>query len=277
MIPVYSKATIIKGVRVKGTMPYKGALTTEDWVRHLKDQAAHTEEHRHTLYEKVNIHNKMNILDVGCGTGVITADIASLTKGRVTGIDIDCKKLDRAKPLVSDRITLLEADASHLPFKDETFDLAVFSVVLMHIQDKQKAVNEMARVTQKNGIVLATMEPDHGGALYYPENKMYPFFIKDVEEMGSDPYIGRKLKYLFGKAGLKTEIGMYTYDFDSMNNNKEQLKDFLNRFWIAEKLFLKNGWTQQQIHNYKREQIHLIENDLYFSFLPVFYAIGTKG
>lgn len=256
-------------------MPKQCALTTDDWVRHLKDQAKHTKEYRHTLYKKVGIQTKKEILDVGCGTGVITADIASLTRGDITGIDIDRKKLERAK-FLSDRISFLEADALHLPFKDETFDLVVFSVVLMHVRDQQKAVEEMARVTQKDGIVLATMEPDHGGALYYPENKVYPFFIKDVEEMGSDPYVGRKLKYLFGKAGLKTEIGMSTYDFDLVNKSEEYLKEFLNRFWVSEKLFLINEWTEEQIENYKQEQIQLIKNNLYFSFLPVFYAIGRK-
>ena len=40
------------------------------------------------------------ILDVGCGTGAVTRDIARLTKGKVLGIDIDKKKLKHAEKLL---------------------------------------------------------------------------------------------------------------------------------------------------------------------------------
>lgn len=263
-----------------GTMSKRQeTLTIEEWVKFLKDQADHTKKERHALYKKVELKTKKNILDIGCGTGAIITDIASLTTGHITGIDIDGKRLEQAKTVTSpiSHITLVEADALYLPFKDETFDLVVFSVVLMYLKDKQRAVTEMARVTKKNGTVLATMEPDHAGTLRYPENELYPLFLKDLEEMGADLCTGRKLRYLFGKAGLKTEIGISTHDFDSMNKgSNEQLKEFLNRFWVSEKLFCKNGWTAQQIEEYKQEQIKLIRNGLYFFFLPVFYAIGKK-
>ncbi len=141
----------------------------------------------------MELKTKKNILDIGCGTGAIITDIASLTDGRITGIDIDKRKLEQARKAAShiSRITFVEADAMNLPFKDETFDLVVSSVVLMYIKDKQKAVTEMVRVTQKNGIVLATMEPDHAGTLQYPENELYPLFLKDLEELGADLCIGR--------------------------------------------------------------------------------------
>ncbi len=254
-------------------------LTTKEWTKFLKDQADHTRAERHPLYEKVELKTKKNILDIGCGTGAIITDIASLTDGRITGIDIDKRKLEQARKAAShiSHITFVEADAMNLPFKDETFDLVVFSVVLMYVKDKQKAVTEMVRVTQKNGIVLATMEPDHAGTLQYPENELYPLFLKDLEELGADLCTGRKLKYLFSKAGLQTEVGISTHDFDLMNTeNDEQLKEFLNRFWVAEKLFRKNGWTSDQIKEYKQKRIELIQNGMYFFFLPVFYAIGKK-
>ena len=66
-------------------MPEDGAWDTDDWVKFLKEQAGYTREYRHNLYEKVDVQSKMNILDVGCGTGAITADIASLAKGAVFG------------------------------------------------------------------------------------------------------------------------------------------------------------------------------------------------
>ena len=252
-------------------------MTTEDWVAFLKQQADHTRDFRHTLYEKVNVKTCTKILDVGCGTGVITAEISALTKGDIIGIDIDQNKLAYAREVVDAGVTLINADTLNLPFKDRTFDLVVFSVVLMHIKEQQKAVNEMARVTQKNGIVLATMEPDHAGYLSYPENKAHSYFIRNLEEKGSDSRMGRKLKYLFCNAGLSTEIGITAHDIDIMNTNPgEALKHFQLYFQFSQKNLLKYGWTKEEIETYKQEQIQLIESNLYFMFLPVFYAIGRK-
>ncbi|KYK32311.1 MAG: methyltransferase domain-containing protein [Theionarchaea archaeon] len=250
--------------------------TPEEWAKILKEQADYTQEYRHNLYEKVDIKTKKNILDIGCGTGAVTTDIASLTDGYITGIDIDDKKLEYAKPLISDRITLMRADVLQLPFKDNTFDLVVFNIVLTHILEQQKAVTEMVRVTQKNGIVLATMEPDYAGMLHYPESEADSILRTSFEEIGVEMHTGRKLRYLFGKAGLKTEIGMFTDYFDYDEDTEKQVKRFLEYFGKTEKVLSENGWNNQQIQEYKQERLELIRNDLTFSFCPCFYAIGRK-
>lgn len=266
-----------RGAAAKNIMLEKDKWTIKDWVRRLKEQAEETKEYRHRLYEKVEVKTKRDILDAGCGTGVITADIASLTTGDVIGIDIDSEKLEQAKILVSDSVTLLEADVLQLPFKDETFDLVIFSVLLIYIKNQQRAVNEMARVTKKNGIVLATTEPDYAGAIFYPENEMYSLFLKDLEEMGADFCTGRKLRSLFSKAGLQTEIGLHTEYFDMMNKDtKEQVTLFLDHFWFTEKLLRKHNWIDEEIETYKQERVQLIETNQLFYYLPTFYAIGKK-
>ncbi len=257
----------------------KDDWTTEDWAKKLKQQADESKEYRHRLYEKVDLKNKRRILDVGCGTGAVTMDIALLTKGEVIGIDIDGEKLQRAERLLSDinNAKVMKANVLDLPFDDETFDLVMFNIVLMYIKDQQKAVNEMVRVTQKNGVVLATLEPDYAGRIDYPENKASPLILKNMEEIGADLYTGRKLKYLFSKAGLKTEFGIDTEsDYILLKGDKKRLDMFLNQFWVLEKLFQKNGWTKEQIKKYKLEETHRIENGLSFSFTPCFYSIGRK-
>ena len=251
--------------------------TPERWAEILKRQADNTREFRFNLYRKVDIQSKKNILDIGCGTGVITADIASLTEGEVTGIDIDDKKLEYAKGEVPDRVNLMIADVLHLPFRDCTFDLVVFSIVLTHIHEQQEAVNEMARVTQENGVVLATLEPDYAGMLSYPVSKAEPVFEKFMKESGIEMYTGRKLLYFFRKAGLKTEIGLFdSLSYYEKHDSETRVEEFLKTFERTEKLLRSDGWTDQEIEDHKQSELDLIKNDLAFSFCPCFYAIGRK-
>ncbi|MBU7017707.1 MAG: methyltransferase domain-containing protein [Theionarchaea archaeon] len=253
--------------------------TPERWAEILKKQAEFTKKYRYNLYEKVSIQNKKNILDVGCGTGAVTEDIISLSEGYVTGIDIDIKKLEYAKSLISDRVAFLKADVLDLPFPDNTFDLVTFCIVLTHITEQQNAVNEMVRVTQKGGIVLATLEPDYEGSFSYPENRADHVFRKFFEDNEIERYTGRKLRYFFVKAGLKTEIGLYTDILDHQNEEKDiekEIENYLKNFERSAQLLSDYGWTTEEIEEYKLENIELIKKDLAFSFCPCFYAIGRK-
>jgi ubiquinone/menaquinone biosynthesis C-methylase UbiE len=252
---------------------------TEDWKRKLRQQAEETREYRYKIYERADLKTKKKILDVGCGTGAITADLASLTSSEVIGLDIDPEKLKQAEILLSDlpNVTLMEGDVLNLPFEDETFDLVVFNILLMYIKDKQKAVDEMTRVVKKGGIVLATLEPDYAGIIEYPENPTTPLLIKQMEELGADLYAGRKLKFLFNTAGLKTVVKMdIDADFILPEDDDKILKLLEDEFWMFEKLLQKNGWTTEEIEKFRIEETEIIRNGLSFSLMPMFYAIGRK-
>lgn len=164
----------------------------------------------------------------------------------------------------------------NLPFQAETFDAVIFNLVLIYVKDQKKAVTEMARVTQKKGVVLATLEPDYEGRFGYPEDPVYPLILKDMESIGADLCTGRKLKFLFGSAGLETEIGMDAEICGILRDLEKRMSSFSDQFWYSEKLLKKEGWAAEKIEGYKREQEEMVEEDVSFSFLPCFYAIGRK-
>jgi len=58
-----------------------------DFIKKLELQAVETAEERMPLYLKVGLKDASIVLDVGCGSGIVTRDIAHLTKGKVIGID----------------------------------------------------------------------------------------------------------------------------------------------------------------------------------------------
>jgi ubiquinone/menaquinone biosynthesis C-methylase UbiE len=253
--------------------------TTDDWIRKLKQQAKDSREYRYKLYDKVGLNKKQNILDIGCGTGEITLDIASCTNGKVTGIDIDTEKLNKAKIILkhTPNVSFIKADAQELPFEDEAFDLVVFNIVLIYIKDQQRALLEMARVVKSGGIILASLEPDYASRIDYPESPIPDLFLENIQKIGADITTGRRLKYLFGKTGLETEVGIDTdTEFLLLKDDNKRLEKFLDDIWIFEKLLRSTGFSDSEIEEIKNHEIEKIKLGLKFSFTPCFYAIGKK-
>ena len=98
------------------------------------------------------------VLDVGCGVGVTPCYIARRHGCRVVGVDINEEMIERSRERakrekVADRATFRVADAQDLPFDDDLFDAVITESVTAFPEDKQKAVNEYARVTKPGGYV----------------------------------------------------------------------------------------------------------------------------
>jgi len=99
------------------------------------------------------------ILDVGSGTGALTAAIAAVApSSRIIGIDPAAPLVAVAQerhPLGLVRFEV--GDARRLRFPNGTFDLTLSLVVLNFIPDPAKALDEMARVTRPGGTVAAAI------------------------------------------------------------------------------------------------------------------------
>ena len=97
------------------------------------------------------------LLDVGVGTGLALPHYGPQLS--VTGVDLSGEMLERAKTRVKKAHSanieaLLEMDASHLKFADETFDIVMATYVLTVVPDPVKVVEELARVTKPGGTVI---------------------------------------------------------------------------------------------------------------------------
>lgn len=94
------------------------------------------------------------LLDLGCGTGVITKALAALGHD-VTGVDISQAMLDQidiASP--AGRITLRQGDIYALPFDTASFDGVITRWVIPHFRDWPLVVKEAARVLRPAGTLL---------------------------------------------------------------------------------------------------------------------------
>ena len=107
-----------------------------------------------TPYEWVvePIDPQSKVLDLACGSG---PSMKVRRGGNWIGLDFSAEELDRAR--TSGRQPLVRADASSLPFRDESFDAVVCSMALMLLQPLRRCVDEVARVLKVGAPVVILM------------------------------------------------------------------------------------------------------------------------
>jgi SAM-dependent methyltransferase len=109
------------------------------------------------------------VLDVGCGTGSLTFELARNPRiEAVQGIDLVRAYIDHAQARSCDlRVSFRVADACELPFQDGVFDHSLSLLALQFVPDADRAVAEMRRVTRPGGTVAAATWDTRGGLLLY--------------------------------------------------------------------------------------------------------------
>ena len=97
-----------------------------------------------------------SVLDVGCGTGVVSRELASrLPRGHVVGLDPSPVFLVNARKLSADiaNLNFVEGDCRTLPYCSESFDVIVFHTTLSHVPRPEEAIQEAFRVLRPNGVL----------------------------------------------------------------------------------------------------------------------------
>lgn len=92
-------------------------------------------------------------VDVGTGAGALAFALAPLVR-EVVGVDRVPELLKLARERAPSNVTFVEADAEHLPFDDDSFDLAGTLRTLHHVTRPELALAELVRVTRRGGRLL---------------------------------------------------------------------------------------------------------------------------
>jgi ubiquinone/menaquinone biosynthesis C-methylase UbiE len=150
------------------------------------------------------------LLDVGCGPGNLTIDLASrVSPGRVVGIDAAQTVVDAARAAAHEQgATAVEfevADVYDLPFADRAFDVVHAHQVLQHLADPVAALREMRRVCRPGGVVAAR-DSDYETMTWYPESdgitRWLAMYRKVARANGAEPDAGRRLLHWANAAGF---------------------------------------------------------------------------
>lgn len=172
------------------------------------------------LLEGSDIKTGDSVLDISCGTGLVTQPIAKTVgmNGSVMGIDLSEGMIEEARQRADEcdfkNITFQHMDAEQLEFENNHFDAAICSLGLMYFPNPEKALDEMNRVVKPGGEVAALVwgaRSKCGWASIFPivdkrvKSEVCPLFF----HLGT----GKALQQAFESIGLQ-DISANRFAFD---------------------------------------------------------------
>jgi SAM-dependent methyltransferase len=154
------------------------------------------------------------VLDVGCGPGTITVDIAErVAPGAVVGVDASAEIIGKASALaLAGRISNVKfvvGDGYSLDFADSSFAVVHAHQVLQHLARPIEALREWRRLVADGGIVAAR-DVDYSATIWYPQlpglDRWLELYLQVHRSNGGEPNAGRRLLGWAHEAGFESVV-----------------------------------------------------------------------
>jgi ubiquinone/menaquinone biosynthesis C-methylase UbiE len=152
-----------------------------------------------------------SLLDVGCGPGTLTADLAArVAPGRVLGVDMVAEVIDQARAHMAERdrtnVDVVAGDFRDLDIRDGGFDVVHAHQVLQHLREPVGALRDMARLTRPGGLVAAR-DADYGAMVWAPASegldRWRQVYTEVTRRNGAEANAGRHMLGWALAAGLR--------------------------------------------------------------------------
>lgn len=128
-----------------------------DWVTDAKypEKIYHTLRAKALSSEMRKIITHTDVLEIGCGTGLITKEIQATN---IIAVDINEWAMEQARIHANkNNVKVMYGNAEELPFKEDSFDFVVCAEVLEHLVHIKTAINEIYRVLKNEGMLIGTV------------------------------------------------------------------------------------------------------------------------
>jgi len=178
---------------------HESVLRSHTW-RTAENSAAYLLPHLRPGFE---------VLDVGCGPGTITVDIAlRVAPGTVVGVDRSSDVLDEARSAAEQvsNVRFETGDVYDLAYPDDSFDIVHAHQLLQHLSDPVAALREMRRVCKPGGVV-AVRDADYAAYAWAPLDvrldEWLALYRSVARTNGGEPDAGRHLLGWANAAGCQ--------------------------------------------------------------------------
>jgi SAM-dependent methyltransferase len=251
---------------------YISGMDAGDYHEHYKLQAEWLAPSRHYLYRRAGLARCRSILDLGCGSGIISEELRQCCGRPVLGVDRDPKMAAIARTLYPEN-EYLAGNEGLLVKKGLRFDLVVLSFVVMWQKRPLLFLKQVKKLLAENGTLLVLAEPDYGGRIDFPVQLDFlkEIFINQIERAGGDPFIGRRVASLLERAGFRatTELANWLH-FPQGGTGEAWEREW--RFWQGLAGF--PDATRKRIMRLEKSAAARKERLVLF---PVFCALARRG
>ncbi|MCJ7433376.1 MAG: methyltransferase domain-containing protein [Anaerolineales bacterium] len=239
-----------------------------NWHTRYLQQANWTRGLRAYLFEKTGLTRAGRVLEVGCGTGAILADIS--TRASLHGLDLDPAALAECR-IHAPAVDVTTGDALLLPYQDALFDITYCHFLLLWVKDPSQALREMKRVTKSNGNILAFAEPDYTNRIDEPEElaALGKWQMDALKRQGADPSFGARLAESFYEAGIKL---IETGPIQSQGLMRDA--DERQQEWAVIESDLAGWVPAQEIQKMKVLDLHAWAKNIRVLQVPTYFAWG---
>jgi SAM-dependent methyltransferase len=245
-------------------------MNAEEWAEHLRRQSGWTGDIRRFLYEKARLPLMRDVLEIGCGTGLITAELKESVTGRAVGLDCDQKKLTIAEKNFSST-EFIKGEAESLPFSNESFDGVFFHFFFLWAGEPLKVLREAYRVLRPGGRAVALAEPDYGAWIDEPEelSRIGELTRKSLLAEGANPFIGRELGRRFREAGFSSEVLV----FPAL---REVRPGTFDEEWALNRKLWEDLASPEELEDLQKAEEKAFSESRRLMYYPIFSCIGRK-
>ena len=172
------------------------------------------------LSKSISSKQKINIIDLGCGTGNFTSKLLSLN-GQIYGCDISKKSIKIANELYP-KVNFSIQNIEKLSFEDNYFDIVIFSGVLHHFDDLSPPLIEAKRILKKDGTLFAYDPNLHNPFYWLLRRKNSMFYSNEGVTKNEEPLTKNKIIKAMQLQKFKNiqVYGLSSMPFESVGSNK---------------------------------------------------------
>ena len=194
------------------------------------------------ILREVNFKQGESLLEIGCGAGAVLGIIGRAFPGlKLAGVDREPTQIAYAKEhlakLGMSEVDLQVADASDLPFGEDSFDHVYAMWFLEHLSDPVRVLKEAKRVLSPGGKITLT-ETDYRGIIITPDSPDYRYLQYGLSELltqaQGNPFMGPSLGIMLSQAGF-AQIKNQAWAYHYFGPNSKELRDFIAYVegWLA--------------------------------------------
>jgi|GEM_PF-1478487 len=181
-----------------GSYLFDQFVNREEESLRLKKRAAMRIEGLIPLLKRHGMTDNMKVLEVGCGHGIRTNEMARhFTQSEIHGIDLSISLLEEARKSSLANVKYTEGNAEALPLPSASMDFVYSRLVFMHLKNPLAVIKEVKRVLRPGGTFMIE-DADRDFMNFHPAPSTWNRFWKNIQAgqrlLGGDPNVGRKLE-----------------------------------------------------------------------------------